>query len=211
MREDLSGTSHTVGTAVSFLSDSFTISKSVDKFDSKVNEKRFFNPRESIGVSTISGVGYSTSFIFGNNSITKAFHLRVLRIENHPFTTNQSVVYTSNGTNISVSTDGLDSSKFDLPTNLFVINKNSNLIGLKTAIDGNELFFHTNGDDNDQYLLESNYDQILGDVEKNQVTVSVSTSHELQNGDFITLDIQPNLSVGIGTSTAVKVLYNSDY
>ena len=35
------GTSHTVGTAVSFLSDSFTISKSVDKFDSKVNKKDF--------------------------------------------------------------------------------------------------------------------------------------------------------------------------
>ena len=204
------GTSHTVGTAVSFLSDSFTISKSVEKFDSKVNEKRFFNPRESIGVSTISGVGFSTSFIFGNNSITRSIPSKSIRIENHPFVTNQSVVYTSNGTNISVSTDGLDSSKFDLPANLFVVNKNSNLIGLKTAVNGNELFFHTNGDDNDQYLLESNYDQILGDVEKNEVTVSVSTSHELKNGDFVTLDIQPNLSVGIGTSTAVRILYNSE-
>ena len=77
-------------------------------------------------------------------------------------------------------------------------------------MNGNELFFHTNGDDNDQYLLESNYDQILGGVEKNEVTVSVSTSHELQNGDFVTLDIQPNLSVGIGTSTAVRILYNSE-
>jgi len=49
----------------------------------------------------------------------------------------------------------------------------------------------------------------LGDVDKNVVTVSVSTSHELQNGDTITLDVQPNLSVGIGTSTAVRVLYES--
>ena len=48
--------------AVSFLSDSFTISKSVEKFDSKIN--KIFNPRESIGVSTINGVGFSTSFIF---------------------------------------------------------------------------------------------------------------------------------------------------
>jgi hypothetical protein len=69
------------------------------------------------------------------------------------------------------------------------------------------LFFHNNGSDNDEYLLESNFTQIFGDVEKNEVTVSVSTSHELQNGDTITLDIQPNLSVGIGTSTKVRVVY----
>jgi len=50
----------------------------------------------------------------------------------------------------------------------------------------------------------------LGDVDKNVVTVSVSTSHELQNGDTVTLDVQPNLSVGIGTSTAVRVLYKSE-
>ena len=206
----LSGVSHAVGSAVSFLSDSFVISKSVDKFTSKVNTTRFFNPKESIGVSTISGVGYSTSFIFGNNTITKSIPSKSISIENHSFTTNQSVVYTSNGTNISVSTDGLDSSKFDLPTNLFIVNRNPNLIGLKTAIDGNELFFHTNGDDNDEYSLESKYTQILGDVEKNEVTVSVSTSHELQSGDDITLNIKPNLSVGIGTSTAVRVLYNSE-
>jgi len=47
-------------------------------------------------------------------------------------------------------------------------------------------------------------------VDKNVVTVSVSTSHELQNGDTVTLDVQPNLSVGIGTSTAVRVLYKSE-
>ena len=44
---------------------------------------------------------------------------------------------------------------------------------------------------------------------KREVSVSVSTAHELRNGDFITLDVQPNLSVGIGTSTAVRVVYNS--
>ena len=80
---------------------------------------------------------------------------------------------------------------------------------MKTAIAGEELFFHTNGSDDDKYSFESNYTQILGDVDKNVVTVSVSTSHELQNGDTVTLDVQPNLSVGIGTSTAVRVLYES--
>ena len=150
----------------------------MDKFDSIVNDKVFFNPRESVGVATINGVGYSTSFIFGNISVNNDIPSKSINIHNHPFKTNQSVVYTPNGSNILVSTDGL--SQFDLPTDLFVINKNPNLIGLKTAINGEELFFHTNADDSDQYMLESNYTQILGDVKKSEIAVSVSTAHHLK-------------------------------
>ena len=209
----LAGVSHTVGTAVSFLPDSFTIAKSLDKFDSKVNDTVFFNPRESVGVGTISGVGYSTSFTFGSiSTVTRSISTKGIYIENHPFVTNQPVVYSFNGTDISVSVDGLSASQelLDTFSNLFVVKKSPSIIGLKTAIVGEELFFHTNGDDNDQYSFESNYTQILGDVVKNVVTVSVSTSHELQNGDTVTLDVHPNLSVGTGTSTAVRVLYKSE-
>jgi len=208
------GVSHTVGTAVSFLPDSFTISKSVDIFDSKVNDTVFFNPKESVGVGTISGVGYSTSFAFGGiSTVTRSIPSKAIYIESHPFVTNQPVGYNINGgTDISVSVDGLSASQelLDTFSNLFVVKKGPSLIGLKTAITGEELFFHNNGDDSDKYSFESNYTQILGDVDKNVVTVSVSTSHELQNGDTITLDVQPNLSVGIGTSTAVRVLYKSE-
>jgi hypothetical protein len=207
----LAGVSHTVGTAVTFSPDSFTISKSVDKFDSKVNDKAFFNPRESVGVGTISGVGYSTSFTFGSiSTATRSIPTKGIYIENHPFTTNQPVGFNTNGgTTLNVSTDGT-SVPVGISSNLFVVKKSPSLIGLKTAITGEELFFHDNGDDSDKYSFESNYTQILGDVDKNVVTVSVSTSHELQNGDTVTLDVQPNLSVGIGTSTAVRVLYKSE-
>ena len=206
----LTGVSHTVGTAVTFSPDSFTISKSVDKFDSTVNDKVFFNPRESVGVGTISGVGYSTSFTFGEiSTVTRNIPTKGIYIENHPFVTNQPIVYASNGATITVSVDGT-STPINLPNNVFAVKKGPSIIGLKTAIAGEELFFHTNGVDNDEYSFESNYTQILGDVDKNVVTVSVSTSHELQNGDMVTLDVQPNLSVGIGTSTAVRVLYKSE-
>jgi len=208
VRRGSPGTIHNVGSAVSFFPDSFLISKSVDNFESSLNDRVFFNPKESVGISTINGVGYSTSFVFGNISITREIPSKGIFIEDHPFKTNQSIIYTPNGTNVVVSTDG--SSTFNLPSNLFVVSKNSNVIGLKTSISSPELFFHTNGDDDDEYKLESNFVQILGDVDKNVVTVSVSTSHELQNGDTITLDVQPNLSVGIGTSTAVRILYKSE-
>jgi len=112
----LTGVSHTVGTAVTFSPDSFIISKSVDKFDSIVNDKAFFNPRESVGVGTISGVGYSTSFTFGDiSTVTRSIPTKGIYIESHPFVTNQPVVYTSNGTTLTVSTDGTSTS--DLSTN----------------------------------------------------------------------------------------------
>ena len=107
------GVSHTVGTAVSFLPDSFTISKSVDIFDSKVNDTVFFNPKESVGVGTISGVGYSTSFAFGGiSTVTRSIPSKAIYIESHPFVTNQPVGYNTNGgTDISVSVDGLSASQ----------------------------------------------------------------------------------------------------
>ena len=214
IERSLSGVSHAVGTAVSFLPDSFTISKSVDKFESKIDDKVFFNPRESVGVSTINGVGYSTSFTFGNiSTVNRSIPSKGIYIDNHPFKTNQPVTYVvGTGTTLIVSTDGLVSSEDFINTfpNLFVVNKNPNLIGLKTSINGEELYFHSNGDDNDTYSFESNSTQILGRIEKNEVTVSVSTSHNLQLGDNVSLNVKPSLSVGIGTSTAVRVVYKSD-
>jgi len=202
------GVSHTVGTAVTYLSNYFTFSKSLDQFSSKLNDIVFFNPKESIGVSTLNGVGYNTSFTFGNNSITRSIPSKGIYIDNHPFLTNQSVIFTTNGSPIGYSTDGLIPF-LPLPQNLFVVNKNKNLIGLKTSLNGEEVFFHTNGIDNDKYSIQSNYPQVLGNVEKNEVIVSVSTSHELTTGDLISLNVKPNLNVGIGTFTSVKILYNS--
>ena len=200
------GVSHTVGTAVTFLPDSFTFLKSVDEFNSKVNDKVFFNPKESVGVGINTGVGYSTSFVFGETNETRQILARSIYIENHPFKTNQPLVVTSDTTGLQISTDGGSSTGLPSPSNVFAINKGPNIIGLKTEIGGQELFFHDNGDDSDKYSLESTFIQLLGNVDKNETTVSVSTSHNLSNGDSITLNVQPNLSVGIGTSTAIRVL-----
>jgi hypothetical protein len=61
-----------------------------------------------------------------------------------------------------------------------------------------------NGIDNDKYSFESVYPQIIGKVERVKSTVSVSTSHELSSSDVISLSVEPNLSVGIGTSTSIR-------
>jgi hypothetical protein len=50
------GVSHTATTQINFIPDSFTISQNIDYFESKVNDKVFFNPKQSVGVGTTPGI-----------------------------------------------------------------------------------------------------------------------------------------------------------
>ena len=204
-----SGIAHTVGTAVSFKTKSFTIDKKLDYFDSKPNDRVYFNPRESVGVGTTSGVGYSTSFAFGNETITGSIPTRRISLEDHPFQTNQKLTFNLNGNNvISISTSP-DGTPFDLPQTVFAVNKSPSTIGIKTTRTSEEIYFVNNGSDSDEYYFESNFEQQTAKVDKIITTVSVSTAHGLNIGDQISLNVKPNLSVGIGTSTSVRVNRNS--
>jgi hypothetical protein len=198
------GVSHTATTQINFIPDSFTISQKIDYFESNVNDKVFFNPVQSVGVGTTPGVTTNITFEFGDSNITRSVPTQGIYINNHPFSNNQPVTFTNNGSNIAVSTSPTGT-QFNLPQNVYVTDKNINTIGIKTTLNSSELFFITNGSDNDKYSLESVYSQIVGKVERVKSTVSVSTSHELSSGDSISLSIEPNLSVGIGTSTSVYV------
>ena len=198
------GVSHTATTQINFIPDSFTISQNIDYFESKVNDKVFFNPKESVGVGTTTGITNTITLQFGDSTITRNIPTQGIYIENHPFTNNQRVVFASNGNPIAISTSPTGS-QFELPQNVYVTDKNKNTIGIKTTLNSSDVFFITNGSDADEYSFESVYSQLTGKVEKIKSTVSVSTYHELTAGDIIKLNINPKLSVGIGTSTSVYV------
>jgi len=198
------GVSHTATTQINFIPDSFTISQNIDYFESKINDKVFFNPKESVGVGTTAGITNNITLQFGDSIITRNIPTQGIYIETHPFTNNQQIVYKNNGLNISISTSPTGS-QFDLPQNVYVTNKNKNVIGIKTTLNSSEVFFRGNGSDADEYSFESVYSQLTGRVEKIKSTVSVSTAHNLTNGDLINLNVKPNLSVGIGTSTSIYV------
>ena len=199
------GVSHTATTQINFIPDSFTISQKIDYFESNVNDKVFFNPVQSVGVGTTPGITNKITFEFGDSNITRTIPTQGIYIENHPFTNNQQVIFVNNGTNIQISTSSTAPTTFGLPQNVYVTDKNKNTIGIKTTLNSSEVFFTGNGVDNDKYSFESVYPQIIGRVERVKSTVSVSTSHELYSGDVISLSVEPNLSVGIGTSTGVRV------
>jgi hypothetical protein len=209
------GVSHTATTQINFISDSFTISQNIDYFESDVNDKVYFNPTKSVGVGTISGITNSIVVSFGSSTITRVIPTQGIYIENHPFTHNQSVIFkipptvSLPGGEIAISTSPT-SSTFNIPTNspVYVSNKNKNVIGIKTNLNSSEVYFRTvnqNDANNEKYSFESLYPQIIGKVEKISSTVSVSTSHQLSNEDTIDLEVKPNLSVGIGTSSFVNV------
>jgi hypothetical protein len=196
------GLSHTATTQINFIPDSFIIPQKIDYFESEVNNKVFFNPVQSVGIGITPGITITTTFKFGDSNITRTIPTQGIYIENHPFSNNQKVIFTASGTPISISTSPT-SGTFNLPQNVYVTNKNINTIGIKTSLSSSEVFFRINGENDDKYSLESTYLQIIGKVERIKSVVSVSTSHELSNEDSIKLAVEPNLSVGIGTSTSI--------
>tara|TARA_S200000501_G_scaffold20363_1_gene18101 strand:- start:21595 stop:34593 length:12999 start_codon:yes stop_codon:yes gene_type:complete len=203
------GLAHTVPFTVSFLPDTFTINKSVDYFESRINDIVYFNPKESIGFGTLSGISSSVTFDFGVSTITRDIPTQRIYIENHPFVDNQQITLSNVTSNITYNVDPSNSanSNASLPSTLFVSNTSKNTIGIKTGvgIGYSNVYFVSGGADVDTYKFTSNYEQILVDVEKNVAKVSVSTSHNLKIGDNISLSVNPNLSVGIGTSSSVKI------
>jgi len=209
VKRGLPGTTHNVGVAITAKTKTFTIDQQLDYFKSKVNDKIYFNPRESVGLGTTAGTGYEVSYSFGQETITGSIPTQRISLEDHPFKTNQKLTYSRNGnSHISISTSPTGT-PFNLPTTVYAVNKSPSTIGIKTSLTSNEVFFITNGDNADDYYFESNLEQKVGKVEKILSTVSISTTHGLTAGDSITLNVKPNLSVGIGTSTAIRVNRNS--
>ena len=213
------GSAHTASTQVSLEPSSFTIPVTVEYFNSKVNDKVYFNPTSSVGVGTTSGIGVAVDFPLGEVTNTISIPTQSIYLPNHPFKTNQQVtLYKKSSANaISVGKNPGDTPS-DLPESgdsqtVFIINKSKDFIGLTTSVglttNTNGLFFFNNGSDDYEYYLESDYTQVTGKVEKIKTTVSVSTDHQLKNGDKVVLDITPNLTVGAGTSTAVRIKYKS--
>jgi hypothetical protein len=208
--------SHTSTTPVYFTPNSFTIDKSSDYFDSSINDIVYFNPKYSIGVGTTSGIGIAVTNNIGiqtNNIIS--IPTQSIYLPNHPFKTNQELILKRpQSTSVISVAQTSGSSPFNLlvtdTQKVYAIRKSVDYIGIVTQIglttSTNGLYFITNGSDNYQYSLESNYNQIKGNVENISTLVTLSTSHQLSVNDTISLNVKPNLSVGIGTSTSIKVI-----
>jgi hypothetical protein len=217
-----SGGIHTQTTPVYFLPDSFTVNNSTDYFESKVNDKVYYNPTKSVGIGTTVGVGINVTYNIGITTYNTFIPTQSIFIPNHPFVTGQQVIFRkpTGGDPIAVSNTSTSASFNILSGNsetLYAINKSKDYIGIVTNVglttNTGGLFFRntswSSANDDYRYSIESNFTQVTADINKINTVVSVSTSHNLSVGDKVTLNVIPDLSVGIGTSTAIRVKFNS--
>ena len=220
----LSGSAHTSSTEFSVYDGKLSLSAKTPYFNSKLDDKVYFSPLESVGIGTEAGTSSSKNYIIGNRVVPVSVPVQSIYLPNHPFKTSQQVTFEIvGGANpITVSKDPTGTTS-NIPASgtsetLYVINKSKDYIGLTTQVglttstDG--LYFRSftaNSDGKDyRYSLESNNDQLTAKVQRVKSTISVSTSHALRNGDVINLTLHSDQSVGVGTSTSVVVKYNAD-
>jgi hypothetical protein len=214
----LVGTSHTSSTIVEVYSNYFDINLSTDYFDSSINDVVYFNPTISIGVGINSGSSINSDYYIGDYKKNISIPIQSIYLPNHPFKTNQRVLFSgsSGGSPINVSNiSGPFQFSLGIGTHVYVINKSKDFIGivtqvgLTTSTDG--LFFITSGNNKYDYSFSSISNKVLGSVKKIDAEITTSENHELLDSDYINLTIKPNLSVGIGTSTHIRVKYEKNY
>ena len=184
----------------------------------------YFDPRETVGLGTIAGVGIGSTLIFANpgagisniNIPTKALYL-----PDHRLKTGDTLTYLSNqGTTLGVSTDGINTFSLTNGQTVYAGKISNDLIGIATAKIGigstgsfvglnssvyvNTLFFTGIGT-GEKHSLKTNPENILtANVDRNSVTVTAGSTHGLQFNDQVFLSVLP------GITTTISVAYN-DY
>ena len=219
VKREFVGVSHTQSSLIEFYPNSFTIPVSSNqlKIESEINERVYFNPTKSIGVGTEVGVSTTLLYPLGELNIPISVPTQSIYLPNHPFKTNDFVLMRGSSL-ISVANSSTVTPEFNILDSgseyVYVINKSKDYIGIVTSVglttESNGLFFLDNGTDNYEFYFESLKNQVYLDFDKIDTVVSISTDHNLTSGDLINLNVVPNISVGIGTSSSIKVIYDSD-
>ena len=231
------GVAHTYGSNVDILNTVISLPVKTKKFESQLNDVVYFNAPQQIGVGT-DGEAISTNYVVGETIKSISIPNRQIYLPNHPFVTGQKVKLNVPGVankqiNVANTDDPNDSDgNFSLPflntdnsIDLFVIKKSNDYIGLTTIGVGatsEGLYFKSNasnvsGINTHLYNITSQFEQVTGDIDKvistltTKVAAANTTTHNLQNGDIVTINVVPNLPVGIDTTTPIQVDYNSEF
>ncbi len=199
----------------------FTINVGVTtSYGYKVNKEIYFDPKESLGIGTISGVGIGTTLSFSNPGVGVSqifIPTRTIYIPKHNLETGDTLTYSVNtGTPISVSKDGVTSLPLADQSIVYVAKITNDLIGISTVKVGlgstgtfvgiatttssfGTLYFTGIGTGT-YHSFKTNYSKLSAQVSKNIVTVSTAQTHGLVNNDYVFVNVNP----GITTSVVVK-------
>jgi hypothetical protein len=179
-------------------------------FNSKLNRKYYFDPKETVGIGTTSGVGIGSTVFISNPGvgITQIFvSSRSLYLPNHKLNTGDLLSYNSNsGLPIKVSNDGIDEFLLENNSLVYVAKINDNFIGISTSRVGissngdfvgigtssSILYFKDFGSGNNHSFLTIYDNTFTANVNNISVEVSTNENTLLNVNDNITLNVDVN-------------------
>ena len=217
------GSSHSVTDILYEIPRKLTINSGIrSQYNYKINRELYFNPTESLGIGTLSGVGIGVTIFFSNpgTGITEIFiPTKSIYIPTHQLQTGDELIYSNNGYNsIGVSTNGLTSFNLSNQSIVYVAKITDDLIGISTfrvglGTEGNfvgltsetntyGLLYFTNIGSGEYHSFRTTYNTLVGNIFKNTVTVSTAQSHGLLNNDVVFVDVNPSIA------STVVIKYN---
>ena len=231
------GIAHTLGSNIDVLTNEISIPVRTNKFNSTPNDIVYFNSAQSVGLGDTTGSAISVDRIIGETKQTVSIPTRTIHIPNHPFKTGQKVTLNKRaGANrFTVRRDSqVPATEHKLPylgqnsVDVFIIDKGKDNIGLVTSKVGigstsEGLFFVGNtagsvsGISSGLYFFQTQKEQVTGDINKvtttllANVSAANTTTHNLKENDVVNINVVPNLAVGIGSTSPISIVYNSQF
>ena len=194
-------------------------------FDHRVNNQLYFEPKETVGVSTLGGVGIGSTIVFSNPGIglTQLFvRSKQMYLPHHQLKTGDALTYSPNGgTGISIWENGKAGTANGITTlsdgqTLYAAVITDDIIGLATCRVGmgstgafvgiastqrdSTTFFFAGVGTGVYHSLKTNYTTITGEIARVKVTVATAQSHGLLNNENVYMDVNP----GMNTTRVVK-------
>ncbi len=192
-----------------------------------INNQLYFNPAESIGVGTATGVGIGTTVTFSNPGagVTQRFvPKQSIYYPDHGLNANDKIYYAVNGGSTITVWNGLSgfSTQTDLTDYDFLYSYpiTPNLLGISTTKVGlgttggyegvgvgsttSGLLYFTDAGSGVRHSFETSLrDVVTAQVDKSVVTVSTAATHGMALSDKIWVTLKPN------TTGIVTVKYNT--
>jgi len=191
----------------------------------ELNKEFYFNPEESLGVGTASGVGIGTTIFFSNPGagITQIFiPTQSIYIPKHDLNNGDTLIYSSNGGNSIeiLNASGITTTLSNLST-VYVAKISNDLIGISTYKVGlgstgtfvgiasttsttGLLYFVSVGSGSYHSFKTQKEKTVTAEANKNYITVSTGSTHGLSLNDEISVSLKS------GITTTITVKYN-DY
>ena len=217
---------HTATTSINEQTRKFTFnSNREDNVEFELNKQIYFDPKESVGVGTLTGTGVGSTVFFSNPGagITQVFiENRGIFLPNHNLKTGDQVLYNNGGgTSIEVVTDPTTGPNYTISNNtpLFVAKISESVIGVQTfkvgigstgtfvgvadTTMGSGLLSFTGIGTGTKHSIETvKTNVVTAEVTRNTVTVATASTHGLTIGDKVKMTVTP------GITTTVTVKYN---